>query len=284
MVMRGVMVVVVLGLTACGPRLSIRREQPARADLGADVRALTVVNGHRESVMGVILDPLTALARTSLTPDAVRTVERDLSRSGARYRVLPRCGRNCPAADALVEVSVTSVSVERGDTAQEREKVAHATVQIRVIKANGQLLWEGRYSGERRGGVPNTTRERDTNRILSDSVDEAVAAFVRDLYPQWIHETFRLEDDGPLEPCARAAMKGNLDAAEGVARQVLAQQPNHAGAIYNLGVIFTAKGQLEAALEAFQAAARLHSKYQPAADDAAQRISDRSTLQQRSRQ
>lgn len=278
-----VVVVAALWLSACGPRIAVRRELPARVDLGSDVRVMTVVNAHRESVLGVILDPLTALARTTLTPSAVRDVERRLSQSGTRYRVLPRCGRNCPAADSMVEVSVTNVSVDRGDTAQQREKVAHATVEIRVLRADGQLVWQDRYRADANGGVPNTPKERDNSRILSECVDEAAGRFVRDLYPQWINESFRLEDDGPLEACARAATKGNLDAAEAVARQVLSSQPNHAAAIYNLGVIFTAKGQLEAALEAFEAAARLNPKYGDAASDAALRIRDRAALEQRSR-
>lgn len=40
---RTVLVVSVLWLTACGPRLAIRREQPARVDLGPDVGVLTMV-------------------------------------------------------------------------------------------------------------------------------------------------------------------------------------------------------------------------------------------------
>lgn len=271
-----------LPLFACGPRIYVKREQPARADLGPDARVLAVHNAHHESVLGVVLDPLGALARTVLTPHAVREVERSLSTS-ERYQVLPGCGEGCRAADTHVEVSVTSARIEPGDAKTSRSKDAAATVSIRVFKNSGALVWQHDYRGSDSGGVPGSKYEVAENTLLVRCVDKAVEAFVRDLHPQWLYESFRMEDEGPLEPCAKLAVQGDLDGAEAIARQVLAADPENARAIYNLGALFTARGQLEPALDAFRAAAKRDPKYAGYARGAEQRLRDRGVLQDQPR-
>lgn len=269
-------------LLACGPRIFVKREQPARADLGPETRVLAVHNAHQESVLGVVLDPLGALARTVLTPHAVREVERLLSTS-ERYQVLPGCGEGCRAADSHIEVSVVSARIEPGDAKTSRSKDGAATLAIRVFTRSGTLAWQNDYRGSESGGVPGGKYEVADDTLLVRCVDQAVGAFVRDLHPQWLYESFRMEDEGPLEPCAKLAVQGDLDGAEAIARQVLAADPENARAIYDLGALFTARGQLEPALEAFRAAAKRDPKYLGYARAAEQRLRDRGVLQEQGR-
>lgn len=268
-----------LAVTACGPRIYVKREQPARVVLGPEARVLNVRNGQDEPVIGIVLDPFGALARSMYTPHAVKQLEYLLS-SSDRYQVLPRCGPVCPQADTLLEVAVTNVSMEGGSARDSTSKTGHASVYLRAYGRNGQLTWQGTYSDSSSGGVPGSKGEQPDNVVLTACVDQSLQDFVRDLHPQWISESFRMEDEGPLEACAKLAVAGDLDGAERVAREVLAAQPNNAKAIYNLGALFTARGQLEPALEAFRAAAALDKKYVDYARAAERRLADRGVLQQ----
>lgn len=281
MSMRSAVVAMGLMMVACGPRISVKREQPARVDLGADSRVLTVSNVHHESVLGVLTDPLGALARTTLTPRAVRQLEAQLAKS-PRYQVIPRCGDVCPAADTRVEVSITNVHLKAGNVKTGASKEGEASLAVRVLKRNGQVAWENSYRRWEYGGTPGSQDEMDDHTLLSRCVDSAVDGFVRDLHPQWIYESFRMEDEGVLQDCAKKAAAGDLDGAEAAAREVLTAQPENAKAIYNLGAIFTARGQLEQALEAFKAAAQRDSKYVPYRKAAERRLADRGTLEHQS--
>ncbi len=281
-VVRLALALALLLASACGPRIGVRREVPARIDLGRDSVVLAVTNTHEESVLSVVLNPFAALVRTLLTPEAMRRLEQDLSRSSL-YRVIPRCGDFCPAADTLVEVSVTDVRVDPGNATKSIAKEAHATVNLRVLKRGGGLAYAGSYSRSRSGGVPGTKNELTDDSILTTAVHEAVDEFYQDLHPQMVEESFKLEAEKEMEPCAKAAQAGDLTGAEALCREVLATQPENAKAIYMLGVIFTSKGQLVEALDAFRAAAARDPKYKYYLDAAQRRITDRQRLQSEGR-
>lgn len=267
----------VLSVMACGPRLGIRREVPPRANL-SDARLVSVANGHDESVLDVAIDPFGAVARTVLTPQAVDRLERTLA-TGGKFQVIPGCGPVCPQADTRIDVSVTEAKVDPGNAEKKTSKQGSVTLQVRVVRRGGLTLYSNSYWQSHSGGVPGTKEEVPDVNLLAYCIDGAVDSFVADLYPRWVDESFRLEDEGPLEPIVKLAAAGDLDGAEALVRKVLETQPENAKAIYDLGVVFTARGQLEQARDAFKAAAERDPKYKFYLRAADQRIIDRGVLQ-----
>jgi len=265
-------VALVLVLAACGPRLGIRREVPPRADLTGS-QLVSVAGEYREPVLGA----WAALAKTELTPSAVRHLERALGRSG-KFQVLPGCDGRCPQADTTVTVALTEVKVDPGDAKKEQSKQGSVTLHVEVYRGSALPLYTGNYWSTRRGGVPGTAEELADKALLRACIEGAVEDFVKDLSPRWVEESLRLEDEGPLKPIVELAARGDLDGAEALVRSVLATAPENPKAIYDLGVLFTARGQLEQARDAFKAAAARDPKYNWYLADAERRISDRSVL------
>ena len=68
------------------------------------------------------------------------------------------------------------------------------------------------------------------------------------------------------------ALSGYLDGAWAAFNQVIQQDPKNAAAIYHLGVVQTAKGELELARDAFRAAAQLDPQYAGDLKGAEQRL------------
>lgn len=269
--------------TACSPRLVVRRDVPPNLELGQDVRAAYVEPIMTESTMNVVLDPLGAIGRTIfLAPEAARRIEAGLTNARLFY-VIPNCQAPCPQADTRITVEVTQSGSSPGAAATQSDSgtaaEGRATLTVRALKADGRMIVERQYHGLRRGAVPGSKQTPVAPATLvQNAVLDAADDFVGDLLPRTVRDSFALEDDGPLEPSAKLAANGDLDGAEAALRAYIEQNPGDARALYNLGAVFTAKGQLEAARDAFVAAAQRDGQYADDAARAERRISDRDRL------
>jgi len=234
------------------------------AELGPDSRVVAVVG---------------AAASPQLTFLAVQRLEQNLA-SSSRYQVLARCPPGCPAADALLELAVLDVALVPGEAKASRAKEGRLTLRVRAIRRDGVLLWARDVTRSRSGGVPGHKDEVADDKVLSLCAAAAADRVFHDLHPSWVEDSFPLEKGGLLAGCAEAAVKGDLDRAEAIARQVAASEPGNAGAHYDLGALHTVRGQLEAAVVEFRAAAALDSRFADDVADAEQRLQDRRAVQQ----
>jgi hypothetical protein len=265
-------------VSACSPQIVVKYDVPAKLHFGG------VQNVYVDHTLGspdllTVLDPVSALMRSSVAPDVARRLEQQLANLQL-FGVFPLCQAPCPAADTLVQVEMDSSQVNHGipatGSSSGEETWGKASVKIRVLNRDGTSRYEGTYSGKSSAGVPKVgaALPNDVD-LVRQAAFNATDVFIGELMPTTGRVYFSLEDEGVLEPGVKLAMEGDLDGAWNAFREVLMKDPNNAAALYDLGVVMTAKGELEQARDAFAAAARLDPQYQDDAEGAAQRLANR---------
>jgi hypothetical protein len=273
---------------ACAPHIHVKYDVPPAISLGDSVQQVYVVHTIGDPDVVTVLDPLAALVRTVVAPDVARHLEQELAQANL-FTVYPECPPPCPPADARFEVALDSSHVHRGfmatNSARGTDTTASATVKFRVVHRDGTSRFADSYTGTVNAGVPAPDKVAASDEALVRAAAfDAVDDFVRDLLPSCGSVLFAMEDDGPLEAGVNLAMNGDLDGAWNAFRDLLLKEPNNAAALYDLGVVMTAKGELELARDAFAAAAALDAKYADDAAGAERRLGMRNALRaQRSR-
>jgi tetratricopeptide (TPR) repeat protein len=262
--------------TACAPTIVVRYDVPAAVHFGSAVRDVAVGYTVGNPDVLTVLDPLSALVRTSVAPDVARHLERQLA-AARLFNLAESCPAPCPQADARFEVELDTSAVFRGQVATQQASgtstTANASVRVRVLNRDGTSRYEGTYRGHIDVGVPLADRvQPDDVQLVRSAAFAAVDDFVDDLRPSTGSVSFTLDDEGPLKPGVELALSGDLDGAWAAFNQVIQQDPKNAAAIYHLGVVQTAKGELELARDAFRAAAQLDPQYAGDLKGAEQRL------------
>jgi tetratricopeptide (TPR) repeat protein len=270
--------------TACAPTIVVRYDVPAAVHFGNAVQNVYVDYTVGAPDVLTVLDPLSALVRTSVAPDVARHLERRLA-AAQLFDVVLGCQAPCPQADARFEVEMDTSSVSRGEVAARggagSETSATAGVKVRVLNRDGTSRYEATYHGRASAGIPRASATQpDDVQLVRAAAFNAVDQFVADLQPSMASVSFPLEDDGPLEPGVQLAMDGDLDGAWASFQQVIQQNPRDAAALYDLGVVLTARGDLELARDAFAAAAKLNPKYEDVVRGAEQRLRTRAAMRE----
>lgn len=251
--------------SACAPRIQVRYDVPATVHFGGAVQHVYVAHDVGDPTLLTVLDPLAALLRTVVAPDVARHLEARLI-DAQLFTVSPNCLEPCPAADARIEIEMDSSSVHRGRPAAPGDDgdatTAAAGVIVRVLNRDGTSRFQQTYHGTATAGVPapDVVQPTDDTLIRSAAYD-AVDDFVRDLMPSTGSVVFVVDDEGALKPGVQLALDGDLDGAWNALRELVQREPANAAAWYHLGVVMTAKGELESAREAFAQAARLDPQY-----------------------
>jgi tetratricopeptide (TPR) repeat protein len=270
--------------TACAPTIVVRYDVPAAVHFGNAVQNVYVDYTVGAPDVLTVLDPLSALVRTSVAPDVARHLERRLA-AAQLFDVVLGCQAPCPQADARFEVEMDTSSVSRGEVAARggagSETSATAGVKVRVLNRDGTSRYEATYHGRASAGIPRAgAAQPDDVQLVRAAAFNAVDQFVADLKPSVGSVSFPLEDDGPLEHGVQLAMDGDLDGAWASFQQVIQQNPRDAAALYDLGVVLTARGDLELARDAFAAAAKLNPKYEDVLRGAEQRLRTRAAMRE----
>ncbi|MEW6434851.1 MAG: tetratricopeptide repeat protein [Myxococcota bacterium] len=268
--------------TACAPTIVVRYDVPAAVHFGNAVQNVYVGYTLGDPDVLTVLDPLSALVRTAVAPDVAQHLEQQLV-NARRFNVTLGCQPPCPQADTRFEVEMDTSSVHRGEVETESssgtETTASAGVKVRVLNRDGSSRYEATYTGRASAGVPRAGRAQpDDVQLVRSAAFNAVDQFIADLEPSVGQVSFALEDDGPLEPGVALAMDGDLDGAWASFQQVIQQDPGNAAALYDLGVVMTAKGELELARDAFAAAARLDPQYADEVRGAERRLGTREAM------
>ncbi|MCC6334065.1 MAG: tetratricopeptide repeat protein [Myxococcales bacterium] len=271
-----------LTASACTPHIQVKYQVPAALHFGDAVQQVYVTHTIGDADVLTVLDPLAALVRTVVAPDVARHLEQQLMQAQL-YAVYPECPAPCPSADTRFEVELDSSNVNRGTLASKSangtDTTAKVSVKVRVLNRDGTTRFADSYTGSTNAGVPKPDQSAPSDEaLIRAAAFNAVDSFVQDLRPSVGSVMFALKAEGPLEAGVDLAMNGDLDGAWNYFRELLQKDPGNAAALYDLGVVMTAKGELELALDAFKAAAALNPEYADDAAGAERRISNRAAL------
>lgn len=274
--------------TACAPTIVVRYDVPAAVHFGSAVQNVYVAYTVGDPDVLTVLDPLSALVRTSVAPDVAQHLEQQLV-SAQLFNVTINCPAPCSQADTRFEVEMDTSNVSRGQAETKgksgTETTASAGVKVRVVNRDGTSRYEAKYTGRASAGVPKAGKAQpDDVQLVRTAAFNAVDQFIADLKPSVGRVSFDLEDDGPLEPGVQLAMNGDLDGAWASFQQVIQQNPGNAAALYDLGVVMTAKGELEMARDAFAAAAQLDPQYNDEVRGAERRLGTREAMREQNAQ
>ena len=266
----------------CAPGIHIQRLAPARYNLGASRRiAILEVSG---------VDPGTEVLVRQLSQGVME--RRHFTLYNAAHRgltfVVPGLGarielgevRQAVEADVYVIARVTDYrdGDVKGTDKEGKEALkpaGFATVSFQVVKSDGRVLVYRDYSE-----VTESSDGTARYDLRERSMDKVVGQFLTDITPHFVTEKIELDKDERLKPGIELAESGDLAGASRSWQQVLDADPQHAGAVFNLGVAYEALGEFEKAAEHYQRALSIKPKalYSDALQDLQRRLDERRAL------
>ena len=287
-------------LCACAPGIEVTRLQPSRFNLGSTRRVAVLQVTARPRAQAIVLTQLQEQIVNRRFYKLINAVNRGLSITvtAAGTNIDVGSIRQQVDADVYLNANVLRFDVrttqhqeteyDHGKKYQvaEYRPEAHVRINFQVVKANGEVLVLRDYRGEddgaeyKAGESPSESRED----LLEGAVRQAVAGFLGDITPRQVVEKIELDEDDPaLKPGVNLASHGDLAGAEQAWRAVLAQNPNNAGAIYDVGVLLETRGDFDQAAANYKHAFELRPKslYRDALQDLNRRLSDAQALQQK---
>lgn len=295
-----VMVIGALLSEACAPGIKVTRLQPARHNLGATRKvAVLEVDGNPMAVTQLTTELQRAIVNAKYYT-LINAMNRGLSISvtGAGTRVDIGGVRQQVDADVYLVARVTRwdlVETEKQEERTEQGKKRTVTmvrpeasvrVSFQVVKADGQVVVFQDYDGEANGSAWEAGKRvrYSASEIYEGALRKSVGRFLSDITPAQVVEKIELDDGDPsLKAGIALAEDGNLTGAEASWNEALQANPQNAGAIYNLGVVYETRGEFDRAAAAYQQAYQINPKgiYRDAIENLNRRISDAESLQQR---
>jgi hypothetical protein len=291
-----------LGATACAPGIYLHRLRPAPHNLGA-VRRLAVVEvaGPPEAT-GVVWAALSRqitdggwfqlYARPAAPPAAAPPMP--LESAGPPQPSPPSPSEAVEELSVVVQVlqwdldESTSVEKHTQDGKEVHRHFRQATGRVRlglqvIDAASNEVVFAGEFGGtatgpkvDAREAVPNPFG------LMEAAGGEAVGDFLRAITPRTVEEKMVLDADEPSLKAGVALCKdGQLEAAMDAFQRVLDEsQGASAGATYNLGVLWEARGQYARAEDLYRRALARSPKalYRDALDDLHRRIAEEAAL------
>jgi hypothetical protein len=293
---------VALFLGGCSPGIYITRYRPSRVNLGA-TRKVAVLNvvGPPES-MGVVM--------TELSQQMVRGAYFqvfDAMPQRMSFVILPGAVlvqnidtvRTAVPADVYLTAAVTDWTYRERQQVEEKvengTKVKHlyrtpegrVAIQFQVVRAaDGRIVTSQEYHGSFDGSryEPPGQSPPLQSGIVREACERAVDSFLDDITPATVTDKIVLDDeDEDLKPGVQLCKNGALDAAMAAFEDLLKKKPGSAGATYNLGVLYEAKGEYQKAEELYRKAYSMRPKslYNDALQEMHERMNDEQRLKQR---
>lgn len=250
MTTRALAVVALLSLgSACAPSLHLTRPTPPEGDFGpVRTMSLDVATDMGQAVENSVVGGL-LMGQIPIPVPVHAAVRQALQR-----RLIAQGYGVCPAApcgDGAMTVRLTESSVNGEMTTSGMR--AHVRVRARVVvkAADGSEPYDFSFWANRSGSADQAPR------LVLDASEAIASRFEQTLIPGRQSSTLPLEDGGPLSPGVNMLLSSNWDGAISYFTQLTQQQPELAGAWYDLGVAWEARGDWGQALAAYeQAAAR----------------------------
>lgn len=243
--------------TGCRSTLRISRGVPPQADLGPNrVLALIVRTNVGDQTANAVFS---ALAGHLAVPADVepnlreKVVNRLTNDVGIQVCAPAPCG----AGTLELVLTESSLGLEKGR--------AVGKISTRVfLTINGQITYQDTIWSRQRDVI-------EAAPVLLDRASDAVAQLLATAFmPSRVTVKMTVEDDGPLSAGADRLLSGNLEGAENLFNEVVAQDPRNAGAYYDLGLIAEVRGDFARAAMLHRQAAALNGKrrYEAAAQSA----------------
>jgi hypothetical protein len=233
--------------SGCAPVLRFTRPTPPEGSFG-NVRTMSV---HVSTDVGQNVE--TAVERgifqgeipVPISADAV-VKERLIARlTELGYVVCPQA----PCGDGAMNVRLTEAAVGTEFTGTTLRSRSRIKARIVVKQNDGQEPYDWTFT-DRRGG-----RVDEAPMLVRGSADSIASNMARTLLPGRAHAKLTLEDGGQLSQGVNMLLSSNWDGAISYFTQLTQQQPENAGAWYDLGVAWEARGDWGQALAAYEQAA-----------------------------
>lgn len=276
-------------VAACAPGINIRRQVPARFNLGASRRIAVLRTVGPPPAPDVLVRQLSQAVAAGKHFQLYAAMDRGLS------FVIPELGRTVEVgslrqqidADVYLIAEVRDFregTVEEGtsDGGVKTRAAGFATVNFQVVKSDGRVLVYQDYTQVAKAPDAKPNQPPPQVDLRERALSAVTSRFLADISPRYVTEKIELDGDGDLKPGLEAADRGDLAGAQELWRQVLQANPGHAGAVFNIGVAYEVMGEYEKAAEHYQRAGQLNPKplYLEAQRALQRRLADWQALQQ----
>jgi hypothetical protein len=266
-----VAVLAVFLASACAPGVYVRRLVPAPQNLGtARTLALVAVRGQLIGIEAVVLTELkhqVALRKHFVLTDAlplrlgINVPPRGQLAEVAVFR--ERLDAEYLLVATLTEFNQFSVPVVRSNETRHRAE-GTARLAMDVVRAgDGKVVNRFELMGRAQGPDP-WSKEAETNGQPNDMAQratrDAVARFLGLITPRFVTEKIVFDDAEDLRPGIKLAEAEDFAGALKLWQDLVARVPTHAGASYNLAVVYEVQGEYEGAKQWYRRAIELAPK------------------------
>ncbi|MBL8919561.1 MAG: hypothetical protein JNJ54_11910 [Myxococcaceae bacterium] len=219
--------------TACTPRLAVTVRQPARVQLGP-VKTLAVLT--HPSRLGVVMR---------------ERVRHDLARD-AHFTLVAMCGdRSCEPVDAFLRLYERDARLVPTQAGQQMVVV----VDTDLVAADGRPL-VARRERTRAALVGGEAPQKVTERLVNEVAGECAQELFHPRATEWLV----FDDGAPFKLGITQALDGRLPDARRTFESMIENNPQTAGAYFNLALVLEAQGELELARRNYEKANALTSK------------------------
>lgn len=159
-----------------------------------------------------------------------------------------------PCGEGAMTVRLTESSVNPQATRSGMEVNVRLDGHFVVRQHDGQVPYDFTFWSRRSGPLERAPQ------LVQDAAEGMGEVFEKSLLPGRVRVTLPVEEGGPLDQASVLLLSGNLDGALEYLTRLTAEQPRLAGAWYDLGVAWEAKGEWAQARDAYQRAAALDGR------------------------
>ena len=235
---------------ACAPVLKLSRPTAPEANLGT-VRTLSVsvdTDVARAAELAVTKGLVFGELPVPVPVDEVVRQKLANRLQALGYAVCPAAPCGDGAMTVVMEESSAGTQVGTNGVVQ---AVVRLRARIKVKQNDGTEPYDYSFWANRSGGVAFG------GQLVDEAAENIASRFQTTLLPGREKSKLPLEDGGPLSPGVNMLLSNNWDGAIGYFTDLTQKQPQLAGAWYDLGVAWEAKGDWGQAFAAYeQAAAR----------------------------
>ncbi len=235
-----------VALAGCTQTLRITRRAPPTIDLGgAQPVGLSITSDVGQNVTSAVMTGLLT-GQLNVPVDPVGNLTEKLMKRLPEAGV-PVCGA-APCGEVTLEARVVEATVAPETHDGVLRTHAKLRAKVRVLRKDGSVLYEDEYWSSQNNRVDLSAE------VLPRAADGLATRVAQDFLPNQVTAVRPVDDDGALEPGAAMLLSGNIDGAEQYLNEVLAREPNNAGAYYDLGLCAEVRNDVPRAKQLYEQA------------------------------